>query len=196
MRLLAAAFALCGALIAQSASSATITTSVNGTDNIYFTNWGSTNNGINADVTGRGNDVTAVSDLSGAINFATLGPVMSIATGSVVDAGPTATDADGGVGLFNGLTVYSLIGVWSSTSGSITSIGDSFFVGKSATLIVPTAVSAYLFLGENDGIFSDNSGAYSVAIDYASPVPLPAALPLILAALGGLGIAARRRKIG
>ncbi|WP_245853316.1 VPLPA-CTERM sorting domain-containing protein [Maliponia aquimaris] len=183
-------------MVAQSASSATVTALVQGTDNIYYTNWGSSNNGLSVDVTGRGNDVTAISGSSGAINFAALGPVMSIATGSVVDNGSGATDADGFAGLFNGLRVYSMIGVWSSTSASITAIGDSFFVGTSATLIVPTAASAYLFLGENDGIFSDNSGAYSVTIDYMSPVPLPAALPLLLVALGGLGFAARRRKTG
>jgi len=37
-------------------------------------------------------------------------------------------------------------------------------------------------------------GTVTLSEDSISPVPLPAALPLLLAALGGLGFAARRRK--
>ncbi len=194
MKILAAAIAAFGALTAQSAMSATANTSVNGSDNIYYTNWGSSNNGLSLDVVGKGNDVTAVSNGSGAIDFSMLGPVMSIATGSVVDAGLTATDADGGSGIFNGLAVYSMIGVWSSTSAAITAIGDSFVVGTSGTFVVPNFANAFLFLGENDGVFSDNSGAYSVSITYTTPVPLPAGMPLILAGLGAFGFIARRKR--
>ncbi|MDV7143534.1 VPLPA-CTERM sorting domain-containing protein [Tropicimonas sp. TH_r6] len=190
LKLLAAAAVVIGALSAQTAVAA-ITTTVLGTDNLYHVNWGSSNGP--AAMTGRGTNVSAVSDSSGAINFAALGPLMSIATGSVVDAGPTATDADGYSSIFNGLRVYSLIGVWSSTSASISAIGDSFFVGKSATLVVPTVASAFLFLGENDGIFTDNSGAYEVTIE-TSAIPLPASLPLLVFGLGGLGLAARRKR--
>lgn len=189
----AAAVALIGVDPRAEASTLTVTVSVDGTDNIYFDNWGSANNGLSVDVTGRGTPASAVSDGSGPINFADLGPLLTVATGSVVDAGPSATGPDGLSAMWNGLRVYSLIGVWSSTSAFVTGIGDSFFVGSSATLDVPTGPAAYLFLGENDGIFSDNSGAYSVEVTYMAPIPLAAAAPMLAAGLGLLVLAGRAR---
>ena len=192
--LVQAALVAIGVLSAQSALSATISTSVDGRDNIYFTDWGSTNAGNPPSLLGSGNNPTAVSDGSGAFNFGGLGTLTGTATGSTVASGSTAYDADGSGGLYRGLPVYSLIGVWSSTAGSITAIGDSFFVGTSPTFAAPTGPSAYLFLGENDGSFGDNTGSYSVSIDYISAVPLPASLPLLAVGLAGLGLMRRRRK--
>jgi hypothetical protein len=58
-------------------------------------------------------------------------------------------------------------------------------------LPVPGGGPAYLFLAENDGLFLDNTaGQYDVTIE----VPEPAALSLI--ALGGVLMAAHRRREG
>lgn len=95
-----------------------------------------------------------------------------VATGEVRDRGPIWTDADGNPNespphdVFRGLTTYSLIGAWSSSPTQLsgaTALADAFFVGTSARLIAPCAVEpVYLFLGENDGVFHDNYGAYTV----------------------------------
>ena len=177
------------------ASAATVTASVNGTDNLYFTNWGSSN-GVE---TGEGTAARAVADGGAAVNFGGLGTVSVTATGRVVDWGPIATTANGVAfqALYNGLTRYALIGVWSSTSGSVTAIGDSFVVGRSISLTAPLATTAYLFLGDNDGVFHDNSGAYSVQVSYQEPasvVPLPAALPMLGSAFGMIFLFGRRQR--
>jgi hypothetical protein len=41
---------------------------------------------------------------------------------------------------------------------------------------------------------ADVTGTFTAVIGSTSPVPLPAAPPMLLAAVGGLGFAARRRK--
>ena len=217
----AAAALVFGMFAAEAVSASTLTTTVSGTDNLYYSDWGSANNGIHQDVTGRGNDVFAVGSTLGAVNFSGLTASLS-ASGSVMDDATRWTGANGDAELFNGLRVYSLIGVWSSTADSITAIGDSFFIGTSATLVAPDVANAYLFLGENDGIFSDNEGGYRVSIELlggltfeengeeteisqisevsalAVPggipaVPVPASFPLLALGLGGLGLMLRRK---
>jgi hypothetical protein len=43
-------------------------------------------------------------------------------------------------------------------------------VGSSAVITAPaTPGRYYLFLAENDGIFSDNSGAFMVAVTFPAP---------------------------
>ena len=92
------------------------------------------------------------------------------ASGCVVDDGPRCTGPDGYPGLFRGLPVYSLIGRWSTSPAQLTTataVGPSFFVGSAATLTAPAGSGEYyLFLGENDGGFSDNVGAYSVSASW------------------------------
>jgi len=169
-----------------------LTHTVLGTDNLYNTAWAG-NPFPGAINTPGATDAQAVQSGGSAFDFAAFASVLGIATGSVVDAGATATDADGLGGLFRGLPVYSLIGIWSSTDTAITAIGSAFFVGTSATLIVPTSTSAYLFLAENDGIFSDNSGQYNIRLTTVS-VPEPVTLSLLGAGLLGFGIVGRRRR--
>jgi hypothetical protein len=44
---------------------------------------------------------------------------------------------------------------------------NPFFVGSNSVLVAPFAPGSYfLYLAENDGIFSDNSRAYSVTVTY------------------------------
>lgn len=168
-----------------------ITQVVLGTDNLYNTAW--TGNPFPGAI-GSPGATDARSAGSGGIgfDFSPFGSVLEVATGSVVDAGSTATDADGLPGLFRGLPVYSLIGIWSSTDTSITAVGSAFFIGTSATILVPTATPAYLFLAENDGIFSDNSGSYRVTLTVAS-VPEPGTFALLGMGLLGMGFAGRKR---
>ena len=64
-----------------------------------------------------------------------------------------------------------MIGLWSSDAASIVALDFShgnpaFFIGSLLNLTVPDfSSSLYLFMATNDGIFSDNSEAYSVRID-------------------------------
>ncbi len=101
-------------------------------------------------------------------------------TGCVVDAGSACTDANG-YGSHRELPTYSLIGAWSTspevldettaapvgtlTVGTLTSSLGSFFVGTSNTIMAPNAPGPwYLWLGDNDGGFGDNSGAYNTTV--------------------------------
>ena len=108
------------------------------------------------------------------VDGACMGPGGQIdiaATGCAVDAGPSCTGPDGFPGLFRGLRVYSLIGQWSTSPTSLdnsTAVGSSFFIGASNTVTAPsTGGPYYLFLGDNDGIFADNGGAYQVSATWA-----------------------------
>jgi hypothetical protein len=97
--------------------------------------------------------------------------VQVTATGCVVSDGPTCVGPDGNNGgPFNGLPVYTLIGQWGRSPNGLTAataVGNPFFVGSSIVLVAPSAPGSYfLYLAENDGIFSDNSRAYSVTVTY------------------------------
>src|SRR5690606_3879612 len=109
---------------------------------------------------------------------------------------PNCTFKDGNL---RNLPVYSLIGIWSTSADSITPITADpltltapFFIGLEAWLAVPEGFGdLYLFLGENDGYFADNSGFYNVSIG-VTEVPLPGAALLLASALGVL-VGRRRR---
>ena len=104
-----------------------------------------------------------------------------------------------------GLTVYSLIGIWSKSATAI----DPFYtddngwrdtnsglglllIGTSRELVVPDFSSAYLFLAVNDGGFADNSGQFDVRITASVPEPAP----LALLAVGLFAIVMMRRRQG
>jgi hypothetical protein len=137
-------------------------------------------------------------------------------TGEVVDAGPFATgpdgcpnpadacffDPSGNNGIYNFLPAYSVIGVWSTTPDVINFItpagGTSWIdalipVGSGGLFDVPQGyASAYLFLAENDGFYTDNDpiGEYEVTI---SLVPVPATAWLLGLAVFCLGFVRRNR---
>ncbi len=176
-----------------------ITETVDGMDNLYFTDWGH----IYPEALGTGQSVNAVQSGGGAYDFSSAVGVNITASGYVVDNGVTPTDANGDPnmfmdGNFRGLPVYSLIGIWSSTADQITPIEDPltgpFFIGTELMLTalqIPSSTNLFLFLAENDGIFSDNSGYYNVNIDVQF-VPIPASGVLLLSGL--LTIFAARAK--
>jgi hypothetical protein len=98
------------------------------------------------------------------------------ATGCVVSEGPNCIGPNGDNSwIFNGLPVYSLIGQWGRSPNGLTAataVGKPFFVGSTIVLVAPAAPGSYfLYLGENDGMFSDNSAAYSVTVSYAQSAP-------------------------
>jgi len=162
---------------------------VDSMDALYFTSWGhpytaiydGTNN--QAAGVGRGAPAEAVPT-----DFAAFAEVEIAATGANAINGTSAFGPDGISGsFFRALPVYSLIGVWSTSSSAIVPIGGSFFIGDSATLLVPSAPSAFLWLGFNDGIFDDNLDAplnggpgFSVTL---TGVPEPSTLALFALAL-------------
>jgi hypothetical protein len=172
---------------APSAQAVILTHVVGPMDNLYNTAW--VGNPFPGAV-GTGTDAQSVSSGGAPFDFSGYSSIAVSTTGCIVDRAALCTDADGfpADGLFRGLTVYSMIGLWSSTGSSITGIGVPFVVGTAALLPVPVG-PAFLFLAENDGIFRDNSGQYDVTIE---AVPEPGTLSLV--ALGGLLFGVRRRR--
>ncbi len=196
---------LLGALFSGSAQALVITTTVAGTDNLYYDDWGHVFNstlaesdvGFNIEYSALGRGTAA-----SAVGYAfSSGQALSIAaTGSVADWGATYTDPTGTSASganegwdFRNLPVYSLIGIWSTNASMIDPVNSPFYIGSSLALVAPAMVgSLYLFLGENDGYFRDNafSDKYTVTIT-TSAVPAPATLALL--SLGLIGLIAMRR---
>jgi len=189
------------------ASSITINYDVSALDSLFYTDWGHAYN-----VSGAGNEYDALNRgvAAGNVDYAfTSGQELSVsATGCVRDAGVLCTDANGYSGQFRGLDVYSLIGIWSVSETEIAPVGDAFSLGSNSSLITPEHNGLlYLFLGENDGIFSDNYSYdehgycyirdYNVSITATPPaVPVPAAMWLFGSGLLGLiGVARQNNKV-
>lgn len=174
-----------------------ITHHVDAHENLYNTVWaGGTNPYASAIATPGALDAQVVEFGGTGFNFAT-GGLLTIAAGCAVDAAASCTGPDGTAGLFRDLPVYSLIGIWSSSATEIDPLGSAFFVGSSLSFVTPAGASAYLFLAENDGVFSDNGGpGYDVTIDFTpdAPAAVPEPGTLALMGLGVIGLGIFRRK--
>jgi hypothetical protein len=169
-----------------SAGAISLTHTVGPQDNLYFDNWGHPW----PDALGTGVPARSVQGNSGAFDFSGLMSVDVTATECIRDKGSICTNANGDGSWWRNLPTYALIGVWSDQPLSIDPVGDPFFIGTANTLVLPDAASLYLFLGENDGGFSDNTaGQYLVTLTL---VPEPTAL--VLLGLGVVGLAVLRRR--
>lgn len=200
--------------VSASAFSATIQQTVDGHDNLFYTDWGHwftlpSDHGL----------AEPGSQAASAVpfNFGGYGSISITATGLVTEDVYATYTPDGvcvsqcDTAIFPatelraaGLPVYSLIGIWSRSATEI----DPFYtesqgwanissglglllIGSARDLIVPDAASAYLFLAVNDGGFADNSGAFTVTVN---TVPVPGALVLMCSGLMAL-IGVRRRAV-
>ncbi len=166
---------------------------VAGGNSLYASDWGHQYQGgsdgeFNA--LGKGNPARAFGVDGAAYGFSAGHALRISASGCVVDLGLECTGPGYDGGLYRGLHVYSLIGLWSSDAASIVALdlsdgNPAFFIGSLLELIVPDfSSSLYLFMATNDGDFSDNSGAYSVRIDSIgnagiSQVPAPSVIFLV-----------------
>ena len=179
-------------------------------DNLFHEDWGHGFTGV-IDIgqpepggAGIGMPAQPVADDDGPFDFTGFDRVEISASGEIRDlnliyTGPGGADDPVHRYPFRGALVYSLIGIWSAEPDGIVPLGPFdptpvFDIGAAAVVPVPTVPSAYLFLGENDGIFADNVGAYDVRLEaIVAPVPTPAALPLFAAAAAAVATRARRR---
>ncbi|PCJ37738.1 MAG: hypothetical protein COA75_03180 [Cellvibrionales bacterium] len=168
--------------------------SVAGVNSLYFQDWGhgyNTGSGNEFNALGRGDSARAFEVVTGSAYGFTAGDKLQItASGCVVDDGSNCTGPGYSGGDFRDLPVYSLIGLWSTKAAEIVAldltsgVNPAFFIGSLLDIIVPDFTSPlYLFMATNDGIFSDNSGAYSVRINDVSQVPTPPVIYLLLIGL-------------
>ncbi|TGD42369.1 VPLPA-CTERM sorting domain-containing protein [Pseudotabrizicola sediminis] len=191
---LAAAALLAGALSAQAATVTlfddTFEADSAGVSNFItvnnLTNWNVTQG--NVDILGAGFNCTGCIDLDG--------------TGGGV---PAKLETKQSFSFLDGITyTFSLFFSAGSAEETVTlgAIGSSFsfLAGKVpsvyTTSVVGSALTSPVFISLSGPV--NNIGPYLdrvlITYDAPSPVPLPAAAPLLLAALGGLGLVARRRR--
>jgi hypothetical protein len=93
-------------------------------------------------------------------------------------------------------TPVNLNELMGSFVNSLGGVIEAFAIGDGPFLITAPIGTAFLQLGVNDDIYSDNTGFLTVDVtgSTAMVTPVPAALPLFAAGLGVVGFLAKRRK--
>lgn len=182
---------------------------VDSRDNLYYTDWGhwwTTED--DAALNAPGSNAARAVQLGGSsFDFSGFSTLQISASGivqahAVTESGPDGClDCDFNDGKFRLLPAYSLIGIWSSSATQIVPFGDwtnlasglgLLFIGSFAQLTIPDFPSAYLFLAENDGAFSDNFGLFDVS--FSADVAEPGMLGLLFAGLLGISASRKRRR--
>ncbi len=132
-----------------------------------------------------------------------------------LNSGLTLTVTHDGTPLMTPLQAIGGGDIVSDTNGNISRLGFFIDNGLDNSLLftasgrkqltslagLPTTVPGLLALlggtgGPATGTFSNGLGSMTFNIDAVAATPLPAALPLFLSAIGGLGFASWRRKSG
>lgn len=180
-------------------------------DNLFFTNWGHWyTEPVDAALNAEGSNPARAARFAGSsFDFSAYDTLQITAKGSVqahgaVETGPNGCEGKPECALHDGdfrlLPMYGLIGIWSSSATEIIPFGTwndlngglgLLFIGSFAQLTIPDFPAAYLFLAENDGGFSDNSGFFDV--HFVADVPEPGMLGLLCAGIIGASLARKRR---
>jgi hypothetical protein len=181
-------------------------------DNLFFTDWGHWyTEPVDAALNAAGSNPARAARFAGnSFDFAAYDTLQITAKGSVQAHGAVATGPDGCGGKpecalhdgdFRLLPMYGLIGIWSSSATQIVPFGTwhdlnsglgLLFIGSFAQLTIPDFPAAYLFLAENDGGFSDNSGFFDV--HFVADVPEPGTFGLLCAGMIGMALLRNRRR--
>ena len=108
-------------------------------------------------------------------------------------------------GYVNGYAIYTPDSADILLAGFSAGTGDADRKAwRTPELALDAAVTAFFTLTSAQNVafvirdtpVTDNSGGMTLRVDSVAPIPVPAAAPLLVAALGALGVAARRRARG